>query len=327
MTAKKIGKRFVNQAPTVHAAPRDFVRWMQTREREKWPAWVEIVPQRPRHERVQGDEIVATFVNHSTVLLQFGGLNVLTDPVFSPAVGPFGRVGPKRHHAPGVPFEALPPVDLVLISHDHYDHLDAPSVKRLAREHSPRFLAPLGNAARLRRWGAAKVDELDWWQRVEHEGVPITFVPAQHFSGRGLHDRDTTLWGGFVIGGEAGPIFFAGDTGMGPHFAEIRARFGPTRLALIPIGAYEPRWFMRRVHIDPAEAVEAHRVLEASKSLGIHFGTFQLTDEGRERPLVDLARACDAQGVPREDFVALEPGHALTLPSRDAERRLREGAE
>jgi L-ascorbate metabolism protein UlaG (beta-lactamase superfamily) len=323
MSSRRVGKRFVNQERTVHAAPRDLIRWIKTRERGFWPSWVEVRPQAPPSERVFGDSLVATFINHATVLLQFGGLNVLTDPVFSEAVGPLGRFGPRRHHAPGISLDRLPPIDVVLVSHDHYDHLDFPSVRRLARDHSPRFLVPLGNRARLERWGCARVDELDWWQTVEHEGHPFTFVPAQHFSGRSIHDRDTTLWGGFVVGGAHGPLFFAGDTGMGPHFREIRERFGPMRLALLPIGAYRPRWFMRRVHVDPIEAVEAHRILEAERSIGIHFGTFRLADEGRDDPVTDLRAACADQGVAEGDFVALEPGQGVTIPGRDTSRRLR----
>jgi L-ascorbate metabolism protein UlaG (beta-lactamase superfamily) len=327
MSSRKVGKRFVNQERTVHAAPRDLIRWIKTRERGFWPRWVELRPHAPPRERVSGEALAVTFINHATVLLQFDGLNVITDPVFSRAVGPLGRVGPRRHHAPGISLGSLPPIDVVLISHDHYDHLDQPSVRRLERDHSPRFLVPLGNGDRLRRWGCARVDELDWWQTVEHAGHPFTFVPAQHFSGRALHDRDTTLWGGFVVGGAHGPLYFAGDTGMGPHFEEIRARFGPMRLALLPIGAYRPRWFMRRVHIDPVEAVEAHRILEAERSLGIHFGTFRLADEGRDDPVADLRSACAEQGVPGDAFLALEPGEGATFPPREAKRRLRgEGA-
>lgn len=317
MSAQKLGKRFMNQAPVVHAAPRDLIAWLRTRERGHWPDFVEI-PERPRpRARVTGGAIEATFINHSTVLLQFDGLNVLTDPVFSRACGPFGTIGPRRHHAPGLPIDALPPIDVVLISHDHYDHLDAPTAKRLARDHRPRFLVPLGNARRLARWGVSRVDELDWWQTVEHEGRSFTFVPAQHFSGRSLHDRDFTLWGGFVARAEAGPIYFAGDTGMGPHFAQIRERFGPMRLSLLPIGAYLPRWFMSRVHVDPHDAVEAHLLLESERSLGIHFGTFRLADDGRDQPVADLGRACQARGVAEGAFVALEPGEALVLPPED----------
>jgi len=225
-------------------------------------------------------------VNHSTVLVQMDGFNVLTDPIWSERCSPFSWAGPRRARPPGVRWEDLPPIDAVLISHNHYDHLDVATLQRLARDHRPRIYATLGNGALLRSRGIPVTAELDWWQSADlGPGLSLTSVPAQHFSNRSITDRNRALWTGFVIQGGAGAVYFAGDTALGPHFEQIRNRLGPVRLALLPIGAFRPEWFMSPVHLSPSEALRAHHLVGAATSVAIHFGTFQLGDDGIDEPV------------------------------------------
>jgi len=227
-------------------------------------------------------------VNHSTVLLQQPGANILTDPVWSRRCSPVSFAGPARHRAPGVDFDNLPPIDIVLVSHNHYDHLDLSALRRLASRGASQFLAPLGAGSFLETHGISPVRELDWGDSAAASGVTIHSVPAFHFSGRSLFDRDRTLWCGYMLETAVGLVYFAADTGFGPLFSWIRDRFGPPRLAFLPIGAYEPRWFMSPVHMDPDEAVEAHGILGAESSIAIHHGTFQLADESIDDPAIRL---------------------------------------
>ncbi len=313
------GTRFSNLEPTPEHGFSDFLKWTFERDRgpfEPDPSLEPVTRDRPL-ERVGRGEVRVTVVGHSTVLLQVDGLNLLTDPMWSERASPVSWAGPKRGSAPGLRLEDLPPLDAILISHNHYDHLDLPTLRQVKQlQPGVPILTGLGNTALLEREGLAGSRDLDWWQEVTLPGgARVTFVPAQHFSGRGLSDRNRTLWGGFVVQSGAGVVYFAGDTGRGPHFAALRERFGPPRLALIPIGAYRPRWFMAPVHLDPAEAVEAHRVLGAGTSVGIHYGTFALADDGRAEPLTDLAAALTAQGVPAERFVTPAFGEAFDVPA------------
>ncbi len=264
--------------------------------------------------------LAATWVGHSTFLVQLGGWNVLTDPVWGARASPVAFAGPARYTPPGVAFDALPPVDLVVLSHDHYDHLDAPTVRRLAsRFPAARWLAPLGVGAALRAHGARDVVECDWWGRAAFEpgagggglALEATCVPAQHFSGRGVANRDATLWSGWVLrargGGPRDAVYFAGDTGLHPEFAEVGRRCGPLALALLPVGAYAPRWFMRPVHCDPDDALAAYDALcagvaaehpdAAPPAFGAsHFGTFRLTDEPIDEPPRRTRAAWAARG-------------------------------
>jgi L-ascorbate metabolism protein UlaG (beta-lactamase superfamily) len=265
----------------------------------------------PPPERVDGDRLLVTFINHSTVLMQTGGLNILTDPIWSMRASPVSWSGPKRHTAPGVRLDDLPPIDIVLLSHNHYDHCDIPTLRRLAVRYSPRIITSLGNTALLESKGIGRGVDLDWWQDADlSDALRVTAVPAEHFSGRGLGDRNRTLWCGFVIEGSGGPIYFAGDTGYGPQFDEIASRFAPPRLALLPIGAYLPRWFMSPVHMGPDEAVRAHQALKASASLGIHIGTFALADDGEDEPVEELKEELKKAGIPGDRFRALKPGES-----------------
>lgn len=268
----------------------------------------------------------ATWIGHATALLQAGGLNLLTDPVFSERCSPLSFMGPKRWQPPGVALADLPRIDAVLVSHNHYDHLDEPSVKALAAAHRPLFVVGLGLKAWFEQRGIANVVELDWWQHVTLKGTDIVFTPAQHWSGRGLDDRMKTLWGGFAVFAPDAHLFFAGDTGYSRDFVDIRERFahrqrdGGFDLALIPVGAYEPRWFMQEQHVNPDEAVRIHRDLGAKRSLGIHWGCFQLTDEPLDEPPRALAAARAAQGVSEEEFFVLAVGQTRALAERGQSR-------
>lgn len=258
-----------------------------------------------------------TWVGHASVLVQVGGATVLTDPMFSARASPLSFLGPKRHAPPGLSIAELPHVDAVLISHDHYDHLDEASVRALAAQPGgpPLFVVPLGIKAWLADRGITRAVELDWWQSTRVGEVEIVFTPAQHWSGRGLHDRMKTLWGGYAILAPAFQVFFAGDTAYSPDFADIHAHFAERHgagrgfdLALLPIGAYEPRWFMAQQHVDPAEAVRIHRDLAAARSIGIHWGTFQLTDEALDEPPRALARAAQEAGLADDAFTVMAIG-------------------
>jgi L-ascorbate metabolism protein UlaG (beta-lactamase superfamily) len=309
------GRRFHNLQTTTHAGFSDMVRWMANRDQGPWQKWREITPAAPPPRRVAGGALRVTWVNHSTFLIQTEGLNILTDPIWSERCSPVSFAGPKRHHAPGIRFEDLPPIDVVLISHNHYDHMDVHTLRRLEARDRPRFVTGTGNGPFLRARGLSRVDELTWWQSIDLGAVRVTMGPAQHFSARTPFDRNRTLWGSFVIEGDWPRVFFAADTGYWRHFEEVRASFGAIELALLPIGAYEPRWFMRPAHMNPADAVQAHLDLQARLSVAMHFGTFRLTDEARDEPPQQLGEALDARGVPRDRFRVLRPGQTLTVPS------------
>jgi L-ascorbate metabolism protein UlaG (beta-lactamase superfamily) len=274
------GRVFRNPGPGGPRPLLSLLRWRFERRPAPWPAATLVRPGPPPPARLAGPRLLATLAGHSSVLLQTAGLNLLTDPVWSRRAGPFRGLGPRRIQPPGIRFADLPKIDAVLLTHNHYDHLDLPTLRALARRDSPAIVTALGNRAYLERHGVPGAAELDWWQEAALPGgLPVASVPARHFAARGLRDRNRTLWCGFVLRAPDGPIYFAGDTGAGAHFAAIAGRFGPPRLALLPIGAYLPRWFMAPVHLSPEEAVAAHLALGARTSLAIHFGTFPLADD------------------------------------------------
>jgi L-ascorbate metabolism protein UlaG (beta-lactamase superfamily) len=279
--------------------------------RARWPSQVPVHAQRPPDPGPAG--VVVTFIGHATFLVQTPGANLLVDPMYSDRASPVSFAGPRRVRAPGVRFDDLPPIALVLLSHNHYDHCDLSTLRELERRFSPRVVTPVGNGPLLRRAGLRQVEEIDWWERATSSPIPVTLTPAQHFSARGPFDRNRALWGGFLIEAGAFRIFHAGDGGYGPHFREIAARLAPIDLALLPIGAYEPRWFMKDIHMDPADAVQAHLDLASPRSIAMHFGTFQLTPEGIDEPVRELAATLRGRGVPAERFGPLEVGGSVCL--------------
>lgn len=282
--------------------------------RERGPSWPASVPVMPRTPPLREEAAaVVTFIGHSSFLIQTPHGNILTDPVYAERASPFTFAGPRRARQPAVPFEALPDVAVVLLSHNHYDHCDLRTLRRVEARWRPLVVTPLGNRRLLESAGLRRIAEIDWWERAGAAPMPVTLTPAQHFSARHPFDRNRALWGGFVVGAAGRRIYFAGDTGYGPHFRQLHDRLGRVDLALLPIGAYEPRWFMKDVHMNPAEAVQAHLDLGAPPSLGMHFGTFQLTTEGIDAPLVELDAARRARGVPEARFHTLEFGGSLRL--------------
>lgn len=303
------GERFYNPGVTSERGFRDFLRWQFHSKRGFWPEFRDAPCGPPPPRVVEGDGLRVTFINHSTTLIQAAGLNILTDPVWSKRVGPVFWLGPRRRHSPGLRLEDLPKIDVVLLSHNHYDHLDLPTLRKIKELHAPQFVAPLGVRALLAARNLGTSIELDWWKEASlPRGVRVTCVPAQHFSVRGFRDHNRALWCGYVLDGPAGKIYFAGDTGYGPHLQQIAEKFAPLRLALLPIGAYKPAWFMSPVHISPKEAVQAHRVLGAETSVAIHFGTFALADDGEKEPAQDLAEAMKDVGEPASKFWVLDFG-------------------
>jgi L-ascorbate metabolism protein UlaG (beta-lactamase superfamily) len=314
------GEHFFNPGRSGPRSTRSVFKWLLTRKPGPWRKWTDAPPGPPPPQRVSDGRTLATFVGHSTLLIQMAGMNILTDPIWSHRASPLSWIGPPRHRPPGLRFEDLPPIDLVLQSHDHYDHYDIQTLRRVAKKWRPKFVAPLGVGARLESHGIAdrsNATELDWWQAAAiTREIKVTAVPARHFSGRGLRDRNRTLWCGYVVEGPAGAFYFAGDTAYGAHFKEIRKQFPVIRLAFIPIGAIRPEWLMGPVHISPADAVRAHLDLGAATSIGIHFGTFRLADDGEDEPVMELQRALDtvAASGPRPRFWTLGHGEGREIP-------------
>lgn len=282
------GKTFFNPQPFKEQRLGDFFKWITSRKSSTWPDWVEIEPTQPPPAVAKPGSINYTFINHSTVLIQVDGKNIITDPIYSERASPVQFMGPKRVHSPGVPFEQLPKIDYILISHNHYDHMDQETVTRLIQRDQPIIVTGLGNKELIESWGGSRVTELDWKEIFRHQNLEFTFVRAQHFSARGIFDRDQTLWGGFMVKTSLGYIYFAGDTGYGEFIPKELAKYQPLLLALIPIGAYEPRWFMSPVHTNPAEAIRIHEELSSQNSVGIHFGTFSLADDNYSAPVEAL---------------------------------------
>jgi L-ascorbate metabolism protein UlaG (beta-lactamase superfamily) len=316
------GRRFFNPGEHINRTWFDVLRWKLTSRPAPWPGAVEIAPPSPPVVP-PGGGFIATWVNHASFLLRSAGLNLLVDPVWCARAGPFGLTGPRRVHPPGVAFEALPAIDAILLSHDHYDHCDLATLRRLARRHpQARLVTPLGNGDLARRAGfvSGRIVELDWWDSFSlGNGRSVRLTPARHWSNR-LHGlRNRRLWGGFRVDFGGASFHFAGDTGYdAAMFREIRARCGPPDLAALPIGAYEPRWFMAPQHCNPAEAVRLHLDLGAQASVAMHWGTFPLTDEGRLEPPAALADALVAAGLPPGSFRVLQPGESVVVTPASA---------
>ncbi|HYG90285.1 MAG TPA: MBL fold metallo-hydrolase [Azospirillum sp.] len=307
------GRRFRNRHASTDKRLADVLRFWRSRDQwAPWPERIEDSPCPPPPDTVSDGRVALTFVGHVTFVIRFAGCTLLTDPVWSTSAGPFGRLGPTRARPPALPLDKVPPLDAVLVSHGHYDHMDLPTLRRLS---GTPVVAGLGNKPYLERRGVRPVHELDWWQSVDLGGARITFVPAQHWSSRTLFDRNRTLWGGFVVQAGGMTVYFCGDAGYSPHFREISQRFPRIDVALLPIGAYEPRWFMGPQHMNPEEAVQAHRDLRARTSVAMHFGTFRLTPEGMADPVEALDRARRAQAVDESAFRVPAFGETLLLPA------------
>jgi N-acyl-phosphatidylethanolamine-hydrolysing phospholipase D len=276
---------------------RDLLKWTRERRaqsRAPSPARGSLPTAAPviSHPRAAASEFTATWIGHSTVLMQIGGMNVITDPVFSQRASPLQWAGPRRIMDAALSIDALPPLDAILLSHNHYDHLDKVAVKQIVRANpNATWIVPLELGAYIRPWGVRRIVELDWWQQASIDRLRVTATPARHFTARGLRDRNRSLWCGFAVEIDDRRAYFAGDTAYHPAFGEIGARCGPFNFVMIPIGAYDPRWFMKIVHVDPDEAVQIYQDIIAPHPenrlplmLGIHWGTFRLTDEPVEEP-------------------------------------------
>lgn len=297
----------------------EVLRWQfgGGRTREVWPDWVPSPYADVPPPRVDGAKVRFCFVGHASWLIQTGGLNILVDPVWSMRASPVSFAGPKRHNDPGIAFEKLPKIDVVLVSHGHYDHLDVATLSRLAATFGPRVITPLGNDITMHAADEAiKAEAFDWHQRVElGGGLAVTLVPTRHWSARGLFDRNKALWASFVLETPAGKLYIVCDSGYGDgrHFRRVAEAHGPLRLAILPIGAYEPRWFMRDQHMNPEDAVKALADCGAEQALAHHHGTFQLTDEAIDAPAIALGEALEAAKVPRKKFLTLKPGQVFEI--------------
>jgi L-ascorbate metabolism protein UlaG (beta-lactamase superfamily) len=313
------GERFFDPCGAPPRSRWDLLRWQLHRRttRSNWPAWAPSPYADRPPQRVEGTELRICYVGHASFLVQTSGLNILLDPVWSKRASPFRFVGPKRVNDSGIAFADLPPIDVVLVSHAHYDHLDVATLSRIAARHRPRVITPLGNDTIMRRADPAIAAEAyDWEQSADlGAGVSATLVPTRHWSARSLSDRNMALWASFVIASPGGRIYFVADSGYGDgrYFRAVGQRHGPLRLAILPIGAYEPRWFMREQHMNPAEAVQAFIDCGAELALGHHYGTFQLTDEAIDAPPAALAEALKAAGIPAARFRTLRPGQVWEL--------------
>lgn len=289
------------------------IKWRLTSKREKWPDSVPNEYEDTPPARVEGDKIRVSFIGHMTFLIQTQSLNILTDPVYSERCSPFSFLGPKRVSKPGIPLKKLPKIDLILISHNHYDHMDIETLKILVEHSGSKIIVPLGNASIIQNHiPKADIQEMDWYENTEFtNNIKICLEPAQHWSARGLLDINKALWGSFVIETPKGQILFMGDTGYDQEmFKRTAEKFTNIVLSLIPIGAYEPRWFMHPIHMNPEEAVRTHIDLNSCRSIASHFATFQLSDEGYDQPNIDLEVAKKKLNV--NNFDALKIGEFLT---------------
>ncbi|MEO0328319.1 MAG: MBL fold metallo-hydrolase [Pseudomonadota bacterium] len=307
-------------------APRKFaelLKWQLGGGREKWPKyWPSRYDNAKPDERINGEAIRVTMVGHATLLIQAAGLNFLTDPVFVDRASPVKFAGPKRVNPPGVRFENLPPIDYVLLSHNHYDHLDLDTLAKLSTEHGATIICPLGNDTIIRsREPNASLLCGDWGDIFElKNGTKVHFEPCHHWSARGTKDRRWALWAAFVVETPAGKIYHVGDTGFhsGINYKALHEKHDELRLAILPIGAYEPRWFMNAQHQNPDEAVQGHLLCKAQTSIGHHWGTFQLTNEGIDKPDIALADARIKHGLVEKDFLSLLPGQVWQSTGNDS---------
>lgn len=302
------GKRFKNPSGRPAKGFKDVGKYIRTRQRDVWPPIQNPYIHTSSILRVPDDQVQYVWINHSTFLIQIDGVTILTDPIFSTYCSPVPVPPMKRHRPPGVSLELLPDIDLVLVSHNHYDHMDKWSISQISKRWNPQFICPLGNKSTLEAMGASQVIEIDWWDSSPFKSLNITATPTNHFSSRGLYDRNTSLWSGFMISGQKRQIYFLGDSGYSDIFKDIRNKLGHIDLSLIPIGAYRPRWFMGPIHISPEEAVQVHKDLQSPKSVAMHFGTFALADDNPERAISEFAQEITKQSITEEEFSIVEEG-------------------
>src|ERR1700752_1950815 len=314
------GTRFFDPYSSPPKSVTTLFRWYTSREKAPWPERAPSPYRDTPPARVEGPEWRFSYVGHASWLLQTAGLNILIDPVWSERVSPVSFLGPTRVNDPGIAFEALPPIDVVLVSHCHYDHLDVETLARLHAAHRPRVITPLGNDTIMKAHDATiRAEAFDWHQRIElGKNVAVTLVPTRHWSARGLTDRNKALWASFAIETPAGRIYHVADSGYGNghHFRSVRDRYAPFRLAVLPVGAYEPRWFMGDQHMNPAESVKAFRDSGAELALGHHYGTFQLTDEPFDAPEQALVKARVEAEIEPDKFRLLKPGQVWEIEAR-----------
>jgi L-ascorbate metabolism protein UlaG (beta-lactamase superfamily) len=325
------GKKFVNpDGAGTHHYGEVLKWWLGGNDKGVWDIYRESdLPDHPAPKAsVEGSEHRIIFINHATFLIQVNGQNILTDPVWSFRASPYQWIGPQRKRPAGIDFDSLPHIDTVLLSHNHYDHLDIDTVKHLQNEFDPQFIVPLGVERYLKGQGVYKTIRMDWWDKYGlGNDITLTAVPARHFSGRGLFDRNKTLWCGYVLENPSGNIYFAGDTGYGDFLKEIKQQVGPIDTSILPIGAYKPRWFMEAIHMSPEEAVMAHKELQSQKSIGMHFGTFPMADDGMYEPLEDLGKARRKHKVSERDFMSLQHGEAFQAQGRQTVRKTAVGSD
>lgn len=312
------GTRFFMRGGLTDKSRSDLWRLMRT-PRAPWPPTIVNPPAPLPQACVLGAALRVTTIGHASVLIQTHGLNILVDPVWSKRASPFRLFGPKRACAPGIPIGDLPKLDAILITHNHYDHMDLRTLDALRRLTPCRIITALGNDTIIRRHDKRlAVEAYDWGDRVAlSSDVAVTLVPTHHWSARWLNDRRMALWAGFVLQTPAGPIYHIGDTGYpdGAIFRDIPQRFGRPRLAIIPIGAYEPRWFMKDAHVEPAESVRIYEDCQAHYALAHHWGTFQLTSEAIDDPPLKLAAALASGGIAPDRFRVQPPGAVFDVPT------------
>lgn len=287
------GQRFYNPGINMDKPFSDLIKWNMNRPESSWPDFVENKAQPQIVTQLENHQTAVTFINHVTFLIQLKEINIITDPVFSERASPVQFAGPKRIRKPGMLMDQLPKIDVVLVSHNHYDHMDLNSLEKLYKKFNPLFIVPLGNEHYIKNFAPnANVIELDWFQKTDFKNTEFFLTPAQHWSARGLFDRREALWGGFVIRKNNKQIYFVGDSGYNNQlFKKIKEVLGPMQLSFIPIGAYEPRWFMKNAHMNPEEAVMTHFDVQSTRSIGMHYGTFKMTDESYDQPVKDLETA------------------------------------
>lgn len=313
------GTRFFNPDGVEPGGFRDLMKWQFNGQRARWPKRITSphAPAKPVR-RVEGQDLRVTMIGHACLLIQVAGLNILTDPVWSERASPVSFAGPKRVVAPGVAFDDLPPIDIVIVTHNHFDHLDLLTLARLHEEHGPHIVTPLGNDTIIHRAiPEAKISDMDWGDRLDYwDDLTIHAEPCHHWSARGTRDRRMALWAAFVMSTPAGKIYHVGDTGFhaGINYRAAAAKHGAFRLANLPFGAYEPRWFMQGQHQNPDEAVQGLKLCGAAYASGHHFGTFQLTDEAIDTPVEHLRAALDAHGVEHHRFRPLLAGEVFDVP-------------